>query len=76
MERVVTRIAGEKTHLHRLSDEELGGHLFHASARLEAAQADIDILQAELHKRFNVELPLGEIALESYAEVADSLLEL
>lgn len=76
MERVVTRIDGQVTHLHRLSDEELGGHLFHASARLEAAQADIDTLQVELHKRFNVELPLGEIALESYAEVADSLLDL
>ena len=74
VERNVQRIDGIKTHLHGLSDEELSQQLFHASARLEGAQADIETLHGELHRRFNNALPLGEYALEGYAEIADCLL--
>lgn len=68
MERRVVRINGTVERLHRVTDEELGGYLFYAAERLAQAQADIDNLQGELHRRFNVELPMGEIAIEKAME--------
>jgi len=74
-ERLVRRINGEVTHLHRLSDEELGAHLCHAAKRLEDAQSDLEILQFELFKRMNPELPFEEPELNGYAEIADTVIE-
>lgn len=68
MERRVVRINGEIERLHRATDEELGAQLFHAAGRLERAQADIDTINSELHRRFNTELPLGELAVEKTTE--------
>lgn len=68
MERRVVRINGEMERLHRASDEELGAQLFHAAGRLERAQTDIDTLNSELHRRFNTELPMGELAIEKTVE--------
>lgn len=73
-ERMVRRINGDITHLHRLTDEELGVHLFHAAARMDGANADLELLQAELFKRNNVELPF-EPDLGHYAEIADMVIE-
>lgn len=66
MERNVQRINGEVERLHRLSYEELDQHLTHAFHRLEAAQADVDNLLAERHRRINTALPLGEFAIETF----------
>ena len=74
-ERMVRRINGEITHLHRLTDEELGIHLFHAAKRLDDAQSDLETLQFELFKRLNPELPFEEPEINSYAEVADIVIE-
>jgi hypothetical protein len=74
-ERMVRRINGEITHLHRLTDEELGIHLFHAAKRLDDAQSDLETLQFELFKRLNPELPFEEPEINSYAEVADTIIE-
>lgn len=74
MERNIQRIDGIKTHVHALSDAELAGHIGHAEARRASADNDISILTAEAHRRANVELPLGEVALEGYAEIADTLI--
>lgn len=74
-ERMVRRINGEITHLHRITDEELGIHLFHAAGRLEKAQSDLEILQFELFKRMNPELPFEEPDMNGYAEIADTVIE-
>lgn len=74
-ERMVRRINGEITHLHRLNDEELGVHLFHAAKRLEDAHSDLEILQFELFKRMNPELPFEEPDMNGYAEIADMVIE-
>lgn len=72
---MVRRINGEVTHLHRLSDEELETHLFHAAKRIDDAQSDLETLQFELFKRLNPELPFEEPELNSYTEVADIVIE-
>lgn len=74
MDRNVQRIDGIKTHLHALSEAELAGHIEHAEARRAGAERDLAVLGAELHARHNVALPMGEIALEGYAEIADTLI--
>lgn len=74
-ERMVRRINGEITHLHRLTDEELGVHLFHAAKRLEDTHSDLEILQFELFKRMNPELPFEEPDMNAYAEIADMVIE-
>lgn len=63
----VARIDGIKTHLDRLSDEELAAELMYAAERIDRADADMLILQNELHRRTNTPLelytPLGHTAI-------------
>lgn len=63
MERNIHRINGVKMDLARLSDEELASNILYANSRRDAAEQDMYALQGELHRRFNVELPLGETAV-------------
>ncbi len=68
-ERIVRRIDGQVTHMHRLSDEELSGYFQYAQDRLQSAQNDIDLIQEEMFRRAHDELPLGEIAVDSYIAI-------
>ena len=68
MERKVARIDGIKTNLTRLSDEELAGELIHAAARIDQSNADMSLLQGELHARTNTPLPIGEVATQAAFE--------
>lgn len=52
------RINGIKEHLDRLSDDELAGYLVHTAERIDQVNADMGLLQGELHRRFNVPLPI------------------
>lgn len=65
MERNTQRINGELERLHRLSYDELDNHLTHAFHRLTDAQADVDRLLAERHRRINTALPFGELAVHA-----------
>jgi hypothetical protein len=73
-DRNVQRINGEIEHLHLLSNDELDNHYQYAQQRRNSANHDMDIVADEIHRRSNAELPLGEVALGAYAEVADSLI--
>lgn len=73
MERNVQRINGEVEHLHLLTNDQLNMHYYYAGQRRDAAVADMETVAGEIHRRANVELPLAELAIESYAEVADCL---
>jgi len=58
MERNVQRINGERTWLHRLTNEELDNHLTHAFIRLAEDEADVERLLHERHRR------MGDVAVQ------------
>lgn len=66
MERNVQRINGEKERLHRLDNEQLDTHLTHAFKRLEAAQADVDRLLHERHRRMGGLSLQGELDFTTF----------
>jgi hypothetical protein len=61
MNRNVQRINGEVERLHRLTNEQLDNHLMHAFQRLEGAQADVDTILYERHRRMGGFVVQGEL---------------
>ncbi len=62
-----------RLNLTRCTDAELGRIAVHIQTGIDTHLAALAGVQAELNSRNNVELPLGEVAIEGYAEIADSL---
>lgn len=59
----VARINGIKTHLERLSDEELENYMGYAHERIERGVQDLEALGIESALRFAVSEDLGEVAM-------------
>lgn len=63
-----SRINGIKTHLERLSDDELESHMSFAHGRVEAAGHDLELLGIESARRFAVAEHTGETAMGELIE--------
>ena len=66
MEANVHRINGIKTHLERLSDEELENHMGFAHERIERATADLEALGIESARRFAAAESLGSVISHTF----------